>query len=92
MSKQSFLKLKESQNDIYKTFLCNYVYNQELWSIEIKALSYDDAKERLKAICNNGEIIGELIVNIPLTPSDNFLKNKLERIIKGLKYALSEFI
>ena len=43
----------------YKTYICDYSFNGSLWSIDICAKSWEEAKQRILAI-SNGKIIGEL--------------------------------
>jgi hypothetical protein len=56
---------KCSNNNNYKTYLCDYLYEGEIWSIEIKAKSFDDAAARVIAI-RKGKIIGEKKASIPI--------------------------
>lgn len=70
--------------DPYKTYLCDYIYKGEKWSIEIQALSYKDAEDRMKAI-SKGEITGELVFSIPVVP----VKSKtIGYLINRLKFFL----
>jgi hypothetical protein len=48
-----------SQEEQFKTYLCDYYYQGQKWTIDIPATSLQDAQERLKAI-HSGEIVGEL--------------------------------
>lgn len=48
----------------FKTFLFEYTYKGSRWSGEIRAQSFDDAKNRLHHIAH-GRVSGELIAKIP---------------------------
>lgn len=59
----------------FKTFLLDYRFNGNTWSIDLPATSWEDADARLRAILQTGHIEGELAARIPLTPKDGFLKS-----------------
>ena len=48
----------------YKTFLVSYRHNGAEWNIELPALDYDDAKDRLARLCF-ASVDGEIIATIP---------------------------
>lgn len=62
-----------SNSNNYKVYLCDYIYQGEKWSVEIQALSYKDAEDRMKAI-SKGEITGELVFSIPVVPKRNLVE------------------
>ncbi len=65
----------------YKTYACTYFYQGSEWGFEIKALSYEDAENRLKAI-SNGKVAGELVLTFPV--SSNFLWKGLGSFLKSI--------
>lgn len=64
---------RPSNSNNYKVYLCDYIYQGEKWSIEIQALSYKDAEDRMKVI-SKGEIIGKLVLRIPVLPKKNLVE------------------
>ena len=56
----------------FKTFLLDYRFNGNTWSIDLPATSWEDAEARLRAILQTGHIEGELAARIPLTPKGGF--------------------
>lgn len=61
----------------YKTYLCDYQYKDNTYTVEIKATSIEEARDRLRCI-GRGEIIGELIITIPVIPKWNWLSRLLK--------------
>ena len=49
-----------------KVYSLDYRYNGALWSIHLQAVNWADARRRLQAIQDNGEIVGEHVQDIPL--------------------------
>jgi len=52
-----------NSND-YKQYLCEYIYGDGCWSVEIPARSSSEAQARLKAI-SHGKVLGEIHAVIP---------------------------
>lgn len=48
----------------FQKYMCVYTFNRSKWSIDIYAESWEEAKERLKAI-SKGTIEGEVEEEIP---------------------------
>lgn len=67
----------------YRTYLCDYRYQDQFWSIKIEALSYEDAKNRMKAL-SSGRVIGQLISEIPIGP-----KSLIKRVMSWFLKLLS---
>ncbi len=60
----------------YKTYLCSYVYEGKSWSVEIKATSFEDAENRLKALAK-GKVEMEVVLTIPIPiHQERFVKIK----------------
>lgn len=56
----------------YKTYLCDYHYKGQKYSVEIKATSFEDAEERRIAI-GRGEVVGELVMSVPVGVPNDFV-------------------
>jgi hypothetical protein len=54
-------------NDGYATHLFSYRFADARWSLEVKAKSADEARERLKALAW-ATYDGELIASVPVAP------------------------
>lgn len=50
----------------YKKYLCEYIYGDSRWSVEIWAKSYPEALSRLKAIGSDGKILGIVHAEVPV--------------------------
>lgn len=50
-----------------KPFYISYVHKGSEWGLEIIADDIEDAKQRLKALGTNGQVLGKLIVTLPGT-------------------------
>lgn len=49
----------------YKTFLFTYSFDGEKWEVPIKAITMEEAKARVMALCD-AEYTGELMFSIPV--------------------------
>ena len=58
----------KNPKDNFKTYLCDYRYEGNVYSVEICATSFEDAEARRKAL-SHGKIIGVLKMNIPVNES-----------------------
>lgn len=67
----------------YGTYLCDYKYQGKTYSVNIRASSIEDAQERLAAIINNGKIVGELKLSIPIPIKENWFK-KIQKWLGSL--------
>jgi hypothetical protein len=50
-------------------FLVNYTHKGEQWNVAIWADSWEDAEQRLRAIADNGTVIGSSAHTIPCGPA-----------------------
>uniref|UniRef100_A0A832H5H6 Uncharacterized protein n=1 Tax=Oscillatoriales cyanobacterium SpSt-402 TaxID=2282168 RepID=A0A832H5H6_9CYAN len=48
----------------FKTFICEYRFNNPRWGFEIKAASLEEAEQRLRSL-SQGRVLGELKAVIP---------------------------
>lgn len=63
--------------DVWPSFTINYKYDDSNWGINFHAESFEDAKDRLNAICLNGTINGQRITyECPEPPTNFFAKLK----------------
>ncbi len=74
-------------NDELKTFLVSYHHQGTDWSLELKALTAEDARERLKVLPLS-RIDGELVAKVPATFGPIpavlvFLRNSLRRVFSA---------
>lgn len=51
-------------------FLCSYRYEGHQWNFHLSAKDLKDAEARLAAIHFNGQVDGELMFVIPVSPPD----------------------
>lgn len=72
---------------MYKTYLCSYNYQNSKWIIELKATSFEDAANRLKALGYNGKVDGEVYIEIPIFTREIRL-NKIKYFLKNLSKSL----
>jgi len=70
---------KCSNSSEYKIYLCDYHYEGHKWSIEISATSFEEARNRLKAL-RHGEIVGELKLSIPIPVKQTWLE-RLRKLV-----------
>lgn len=52
-------------DDGYKTYTCSYRFDDGTWGFEIKARSFEEARERVKAMVW-ASVDGELMAKIPV--------------------------
>jgi hypothetical protein len=72
-----------SYHNSYKTYLCSYIYEGKSWSVEIKAVSFEDAEKRLKAL-SRGKVDIELVATI-LIPIHEKWTTKIKKYLTQLK-------
>lgn len=63
----------------YKVYLCDYQHQGHKWSVEISAVSFEDAEQRLKAL-KYGKIVGELKLSIPVPAKQSWIDRFLKLI------------
>lgn len=49
----------------YKTYICSYRFDDGQWGFEIKARSFEEARERVKAMVW-ASVDGEVVTKIPV--------------------------
>lgn len=77
-------KNKQLNYNTYKKFLCDYNYQGKKWSIEIYAVSFEDAEARLTSI-KYGQITGQVELEIPIPPKSVWFKTWITRMIELFK-------
>ena len=68
----------------YKTYLCDYCYKGEQYSVEIAATSFEEAEDRRRAIAR-GELVGELIMSVPVGHPNKFVSGFKALLREALK-------
>ena len=56
--------IEQSNSTQEKKYCCEYRFNNQLWAVDLYATSWEEAKQKLKAI-SQGKVLGELGGELP---------------------------
>lgn len=73
-----------TKTDDYRTYLCDYYYKGDKYSVDIPATSFEEAEERRRAI-GRGEVVGELMMRVPVGVPNRFVSGFKALLRKALK-------